>query len=126
MNLSIRALGGTAVVALALGFAAHADEMRLPQTSEEHEAMARAYEGKAAAWRGEAAYHREMAAAYKKSHPDPDIKGIHNDDATKMEKHCMAIVKHVEKLVAAAEVAAKHHHLRAKELQEQKGSSSRN
>lgn len=116
MSNSIRALAGSAVLALASGeFAAHADEVKLPQTVGDHEALAKTYEGKAAAWRAEAAYHRDMAAAYKKA--NPDYKNIPNYWAAKMEKHCMAIVKDAEKLAADAEEAAKYHHLRARELQ---------
>jgi hypothetical protein len=88
----------------------------LPQTAEDHTAMATSYEQKAADWRKEAAMHREMAAAYGKSHPD--IKGgVRNPEAVKMEKHCMTIVKDAEKLAADADWSARFHHERAKELE---------
>jgi hypothetical protein len=90
----------------------------LPQTAEDHAAMARSYEQKAADWRKEAALHREMAAAYAKSHPD--FKGgIRNSEAVKMEKHCMAIVKDAEKLASDAEWSARYHNERAKESEGQ-------
>ena len=124
-----------AALAVALALVAHAasqdltkdpiptstDEARklagkLPQTAEDHAAMAKSYEQKAADSRKEAALHREMAAAYSKSHPD--IKGgVRNAEAVKMEKHCMAIVKDAEKLAADMEWSARYHHERAKELE---------
>ena len=100
------------------GVATRAGEAKLPQTAEDHFAMAKSYEEKATAWRNEAAHHREMAAAYKKA--NPDLKGgVRHSEAVKMEKHCMAIVKDAEKLAADAEESAKYHRLRAKEMQGQ-------
>jgi hypothetical protein len=88
---------------------------KLPTTVEDHLAMAQSYQDKVAEWRKEAAYHREMAAAYKKSHPD--FKGgVRNPDAVTMEKHCAKIANDAEKLAADAEDTAKYHRLRAKEL----------
>ena len=90
----------------------------LPQTAEEHAAMAKSYEEKAAEWRKEAALHREMAAAYSKSHPDLKA-GARNPEAAKMEKHCMTIVKDAEKLAADADWSARYHRERAEELEVQ-------
>ncbi len=94
------------------------DEMgravKVPETAEDHLALARSYDDKAAAWRKEAAYHREMAAAYKKTHSAP--KSVPNPWTVKMEKHCLTIEKDVGKLAADAEESAKYHRLRAKEL----------
>jgi len=106
-------------VALAAGFsgaAAKAEEMKLPQTAAEHQAMAKTYDGKVAAWRAEAASHREMAAAYQKTHPDRK-SGAKNPWAVEMEKHCMNIVKDVEKAAGEADELARFHRLRAKELE---------
>lgn len=90
--------------------------MKLPETASDHLALASSYEEKVAAWRKEAAYHRDMAATYKKSHPD--LKGgVRNAEAVQMEKHCSAIAKDADKLAADAENAANYHRLRAKELQ---------
>jgi hypothetical protein len=91
--------------------------MKLPETVDDHLALARSYEEKVATWRKEAAYHREMAAAYKKSHPD--FKGVRNPEAVTMEKHCSKIANDADRLAADAEDAAKYHRLRAKELQGQ-------
>lgn len=89
--------------------------LKLPTTAEDHIAMAKSYEDKVAEWRKEAAYHRDMAAAYKKSHPD--FKGgARNAAAVTMERHCAKIANDAEKLAADAEDTAKYHRLRAKEL----------
>ncbi len=95
---------------------ARAEEIKLPQTAAEHQAMAKSYEEKVAAWRAEAAYHREMAAAYKKAHPDRK-SGAANSWAIEMEKHCMNIEKEVQKAASEADELAKFHRLRAKELE---------
>jgi hypothetical protein len=114
-SLRIAALAVTLTTGLA-ATAARAEEMKLPQTAAEHQAMAKSYEEKVAAWHAEAAYHREMAATYKKAHPDAK-SGAKNQWAAEMEKHCMNIVKDVEKAAAEADELAKFHRLRAKELE---------
>jgi hypothetical protein len=115
----VRSAAALVVLTLSVaGMAARAEEVKLPQTAEDHLAMAKSYAEKATTWRNEAALHREMAAAYKKA--NPDLKGgIRHSEAVKMEKHCMAIVKDAEKLAADAEESAKFHSLRAKEMQGQ-------
>jgi hypothetical protein len=90
--------------------AARAEEMKVPQTAAEHRAMAKSYEEKVAAWRAEAAYHREMAAAYKRAHAVRK-SGAVNPWAVEMEKHCMNIVKDVQKAASGAEEFARFHHL---------------
>ena len=95
---------------------AFADDMKMPQTAADHQAMAKEYQDKAAAYKKEAAYHREMAAAYKKEAAGSP-KGPANPWVKKMEKHCFAIVAAAEKMATAAEKAADFHALRAKEVE---------
>ena len=57
-----------------------------------------------------------MAAAYKKAHPDRK-SGATSPWAAEMEKHCMNIVKGVEKAASEADELAKFHRLRAAELE---------
>jgi hypothetical protein len=112
----------TLLGAIALGMlvtaagAARADEAKVPETSAEHEAMAKTYQDKAASYRKEAEWHKAMAAAYGKAHPDSK-GGVKNPWNTKMQKHCQAMVATAEKLATEAEKAADFHNLRAKELQ---------
>lgn len=95
---------------------AQAEEAKVPVTAAEHLEMSKRYHEKAAAWRAEAAYHRDMAAEYKKSHPDRK-SGARNPWTVEMEKHCMTIVKDVEKAAADAEWAARFHEERAREAE---------
>ena len=98
--------------------AAFADEMKVPTTAAEHEAMAKQYKDQAAQYKKVADDHKAMAEAYKKSVAMPEMKGgKKNPWVEKMEKHCAALAKDAEKLAADAEKAADFHTQRAKELQ---------
>ena len=96
--------------------AALADEVKIPVTTADHEALAKKYKDEAASYRKTAEEHKQMAEAYKKSHPDAK-GGTKNPWAEKMSKHCATIAKDAEKLAADAEKAAGYHELRGKELQ---------
>jgi hypothetical protein len=95
---------------------ARAEEAKVPVTAADHRAMAKSYADKAAAWRVEATYHRDMAAAYKKAHPDTK-SGVRNPWTVEMEKHCKAIYKDADKLAGEAEWASKFHEMHALELE---------
>jgi hypothetical protein len=98
--------------------AAMADEMKIPQTTAEHEALAKSYKDQAAQYKKVADDHRAMAEAYKKTVPIPVSKGgIKNPWLAKMEKHCAMFAKDADKLAADAEKAADYHTQRGKELQ---------
>lgn len=98
--------------------AALADEVKLPQTTAEHDAMAKSYKDQAAQYKKVADDHREMAAAYKKTVAMPESKGgVKNPWLTKMEKHCGMLAKDADKLAADAEKAAEHHTMRGQEIQ---------
>jgi hypothetical protein len=104
---------GTAALALA-------DEPKVPETAQDHMALAKGYQDKAAAYRKEVEEHQLMAAAYKKSKGDAQAaRGQRNPFVVKMEKHCAALAKAAEKLAVDNEKAADYHTLRAKELQGQ-------
>ena len=95
-----------------------ADDVKLPQTAAEHEAMAKQYKDQAAQYKKVAEDHKAMAEAYKKGVAMPEMKGgKKNPWVTKMEKHCEMLAKDAEKLAADAEKAADFHTMRAKELQ---------
>lgn len=109
-------LAALAFTGFALGaVASHADEMKIPQTTADHEALAKQYKDEAVQYRKVAADHQMMAAAYAKSHPD--AKAGKNPWNEKMQKHCAALAKDAEKLAVDADKAADYHLLRAKELQ---------
>jgi hypothetical protein len=117
MTLQARNLFAALALFFALGTApVRAEEAKVPVTAADHRAMAKSYADKAAAWRAEGSYHREMAAAYKKAHPDLK-SGARNPWTVEMEKHCRTIVKDVEAAAADAEWAARFHQEHAKELE---------
>jgi len=96
--------------------ASFADEVKLPATQAEHEALATQYKEQAAQYRRIAEEHKAMAAAYADKH-QPTNGPTPNAGTTKMKKHCQVIVKDAEKLAADADKAADYHAHRAKELQ---------
>jgi len=96
--------------------ASFADDMKVPQTTAEHEALAKQYKDQALQFKKVADEHRAMAAAYAKSHPDSK-GGVKNTWNEKMQKHCDALAKDADKLAIDAEKAADFHSARAKELQ---------
>jgi len=93
-----------------------ADEAKVPTTTAEHDALAKQYTAQAAEFKKVADDHREMAATYKKAHPDS--KGGAKDPwNAKMQKHCEMLAKDADKLATDAEKAADFHTARGKELQ---------
>ncbi len=102
---------GTIVIA---GGAARADDVKIPMTTSDHEALAKTYQEKAASNRKESDWHKEMAIAYGKGHADSK-GGVKNPWNQKMQKHCQSMASGAEKLAKEAEKAAEFHSLRAKE-----------
>jgi hypothetical protein len=96
--------------------AAFAEDMKVPTTAAEHEALAKQYKDQAAQYKKVAEDHKAMAAAYAKAHPDSK-GGVKNPFNEKMQKHCKALSADADKLAADAEKAADFHTMRAKELQ---------
>ena len=103
------ALGGAAI---AVDYAA-AQEVTLPATAADHEALAKKYREEAASSRKSATEHKKMAEAYAKEHAKP--KTGTNPFIVKMQKHCAALVQDYEKLATDSEKMAEYHSLRAKE-----------
>jgi hypothetical protein len=93
-----------------------ADDVKIPETAADHEALAKTYKDQAAQYRKTSEDHKKMAAAYKKN-TAPEVKGQPNPWAQKMAKHCAALSKSAEKLAADADKAAEFHTFRAKETQ---------
>jgi hypothetical protein len=95
---------------------ARAEEAKAPETTSDHEALAKTYQDKAASYRKEVEWHKAMADAYAKKYPTSK-GGIKDSRSVKMQKHCQQMAKTAEKLASEAEKAADFHNLRAKELQ---------
>jgi hypothetical protein len=105
-----------ALAATFVGNLARAEDVKLPETAAEHMAMSKEYLEKAATWRAEAQLHKEMAAEYRKSHPDRK-SGARNPWTVKMEEHCAALVRDARAAATDAEDLAKFHRHRALELE---------
>ncbi|HEY0709809.1 MAG TPA: hypothetical protein VGG33_23550 [Polyangia bacterium] len=93
-----------------------ADDVKVPETAADHEALAKTYREKAEGYRKDAEWHKAMAAAYAKAHPDTK-GGAKNPFNTKMQKHCNQLAAASEKLAKESEKAGEFHSLRAKESQ---------
>ena len=88
----------------------------MPQTADEHAAMAESYSKKAASYRQDAEMHKQMLAEYQKG--AAHIKG-ENPWLTKMRAHCEKYVVDANALAADADKFAEFHTMRAKELRGQ-------
>lgn len=93
-----------------------ASEAKIPETTSDHDTLAKQYKDQAVQYKKVADEHREMAAAYAKAHPDSK-GGVKNGFNQKMQKHCAMLAKDADRMAADAEKAADYHTLRAKELQ---------
>ena len=100
----------------AVGGAAVADDMKMPASAADHEAMARSYKDQAASFRKTSEDHKKMAVEYKKTLA-PGVKGQPNPWGTKMSKHCMVLSKDAEKMAVDADKAADFHTFRAREIE---------
>lgn len=97
--------------------ASFADDMKVPTTAAEHQALAKQYQDEAAQFKKVADDHKAMAEEYKKTIAMPVTKGGQkNPYLAKMEKHCDTLAKDADKLAADATKAADFHTARAKEL----------
>lgn len=98
---------------------AHQQDMRPPQTAQEHRERAEQYRKKAGEYHQEALEHKQMLADYsKKVATNPKDPG-ENAYIKRMRLHCGKYVKSAEALALEAEEMAKYHTLRAKEIEGQ-------
>jgi hypothetical protein len=129
MNTIIRTFAATALLALAasltVGAAAKRDlagqtpaqEMKAPQTAQEHRDRAEHYQKKAAEYRKEAEAHKKMLADYSKTVAKNPKDPGENAYLKKMRLHCENYIKAAEALAQEADDMAKFHTMRAKELE---------
>ena len=95
----------------------HAQEMKAPQTAQEHKDRAAEYEKKAAEYRKDIAAHRKMLADYSKTVAKNPKDTGENAYIKKMRLHCEKYIKAAEALAAEADEMAKFHTMRAKEME---------
>lgn len=92
-------------------------EMKVPQTAQEHRERAEYYQKKAAEYRQDAEAHKKMLADYSKEVARNPKETSENPYLKKMRLHCDKYVKAAEDLATEADEMAKYHSMRAKELE---------
>lgn len=91
--------------------------VKVPQTAQEHYALADRYQKEATELRGEIEQHNQMLAEYSKGvATNPKATG-ENSYVKNMRLHCEKYIKAAEGLIAEDNELAKFHTLRAKELE---------
>jgi uncharacterized protein HemX len=126
----MRLLIGVAALTLTAGFSiwgmaqdakqdhsAHAQEMKAPQTAQEHRERAEQYRKKAAEYRKEAEAHKKMLADYSKTVARNPKDTGENAYIKKMRLHCEKYINAAEALAQEADEMAKYHTMRAKEME---------
>ncbi len=92
-------------------------EMKVPQTAQEHWERAEYYKKKAAEYRGEAESHKKMLADYSKGVARNPKDTGENPYIKKMRLHCEKYIGAAENLAREADEMAKFHEMRAKEME---------
>ncbi len=92
--------------------------VKVPQTAEDHTAMAKTYLNKAIQYRQDAKFHRGMLADYIKANASP-LKTQPGEKSwvKKMRSHCEKYIKDAEALAAEADQFAQYHKMRGEELE---------
>jgi hypothetical protein len=94
-----------------------AQEMKAPQTAQEHRDRAEQYRKKAAEYRNEAEAHKKMLADYSKTVARSPKETGENAYIKKMRLHCEKYINSAEALAQEADEMAKYHTMRAKEME---------
>jgi len=96
---------------------AHVQEMKAPQTAQEHRERAEQYQKKAAEYRKEAEAHKKMLADYSKTVAKNPKDTGENAYIRKMRLHCEKYINAAEALAQESDEMAKYHTMRAKEME---------
>ncbi|MBL8202708.1 MAG: hypothetical protein JNM09_00660 [Blastocatellia bacterium] len=110
-------IGTLSVLAVAQDHHDHGQEMKAPQTAQEHRARAEQYQKKAEEYRKEAAAHKKMLADYSKTVARNPKDTGESGYIKKMRLHCQKYSRAAEALAEEAEDMAKFHTMRAKEME---------
>src|SRR5262245_38361620 len=92
-------------------------EMKAPQTAQEHRERAEYYKKKAIEYRGEAESHKKMLADYSKGIARNPKDTGENPYIKKMRLHCEKYINASESLARESGEMAKYHEMRAKEME---------
>jgi hypothetical protein len=96
---------------------AYAQEMKAPQTAQEHRDRAEQYRKKAAEYRKESIAHKKMLADYSKTVARNPKDTGENAYIKKMRLHCEKYINAAEALAQESDEMAKYHTMRAKEME---------
>lgn len=97
--------------------AMHSQEMKIPQTAQDHRELAERYQKKAAEYRQEIEMHKKMLADFSKTVARNPKDTGENPYIRKMRLHCEKYIRAAENLAREAEEMAKFHTFRARELE---------
>jgi len=92
-------------------------EMKAPQTAQEHRERAEYYKKKAAEYRADAESHKKMLVDYSKGVARNPKDTGENPYIKKMRLHCEKYISAAENLAREADEMAKFHEMRAKEME---------
>jgi hypothetical protein len=92
-------------------------EMKIPQTPQDHRELAERYQKKAAEYRQEIEMHKKMLADFSKRVARNPKDTLENPYLKKMRLHCEKYINATERAAREAEEMAKFHTFRAKELE---------
>ncbi len=101
---------------LAMTVPAFAQEMKVPQTSADHQQVAERYQKIETQTREDIEMHKKMLVEFNQTVAKSPKSG-ENPYTRKMRLHCEKYIKAAEGLAEEARVSAKFHALRAKELE---------
>lgn len=91
-------------------------EMKIPQTAQDHRQHAEHYQQKAMEYRADVTAHKKMLAEYSKRIAQNSKNTLENPYLKKMRLHCEKYIRAAEALALESEEMAKFHTFRAKEL----------
>lgn len=110
----------TAVVGVLLSASAlSAAEVKIPESAQEHLAMAASYREKVKTYLQEVETHQQMLEAYRRKVVVNPRSQYENPWLKKMRKHCERYITEARQLAAEAQKFADYHELMGKELQGQ-------
>ena len=92
-------------------------EMKVPQTADDHRKHAEHYQQKAMEFRADVAAHKKMLAEYSKRIVQNSKTTLENPYLKKMRLHCEKYIRAAEAMALEAEEMAKFHTFRAKEVE---------
>jgi hypothetical protein len=126
MKNLMRSLSGAVIVSFAiLSFTAiytaaesnSNSQIKMPETAQDHYALANKYTKEAAELQGQIEEHQKMLAEYSRGVVKNPKATVENGYIKKMRLHCEKYIKAAESLAAEDTELAKFHTLRAKEME---------